>query len=176
VINSAFPLINIIVRNKSLLLAFLSFCRSVLSNSLWPHELQHARLPCPSLSPRVCSKSCLLSWWCHPPSHPLLSPSPPSFNLSQHQGFFQWVSCSHQVAKSVLPTNIQDWFPFGLTGLISLQSKDSQESSQTPQFKSINSSALSSLYGPTLTSYMTTGKIISFDYTDLSWQSDISAF
>ena len=98
-INSAFPLINIIVRNKSLLLAFLSFCHSVLSNSLWPHELQHTRLPCPSLSPRVCSNSCLLSRWCHPPSHPLLSPSPPSFNLSQHQGFFQWVSCSHQVAK-----------------------------------------------------------------------------
>ena len=58
------------------------------------------------------------------PSHPLLSPSPPAFNLSQHQGLFQWVSSSHQVAKvSVLPMNIQDWFPWGLTGLISLQSR-----------------------------------------------------
>ena len=65
------------------------------------------------------------------PSHPLSSPSPPAFNLSHHQGLFQWVSSSHQVAKvlgvsasaSVLPMNIQDWFPLGLTGWISLQSK-----------------------------------------------------
>ena len=64
------------------------------------------------------------------PSRPLLTPSPPAFNLSQHQGLFQWVSCLHQVAKvlgvsasaSVLPMNIQDWFPLGLTGLI-FQSK-----------------------------------------------------
>ena len=60
------------------------------------------------------------------PSHPLLSPSLPAFNLSQHQGLFKWVSSSHQVATastSVLTMNIQDWFPLGLTGLISLQSK-----------------------------------------------------
>ena len=66
------------------------------------------------------------------PSHPLSSsPSPPTFNLSQHQGLFKWVSSSHQVAKvfgasvsaSVLPMNIQDWFPLGLTGGISLQSE-----------------------------------------------------
>ena len=65
------------------------------------------------------------------PSHPLSSLSPPAFNLSQHQGLFKWVSSSHQVAKvlrvsasaSVLPTNIQDWFPLGWTGWISLQSK-----------------------------------------------------
>ena len=65
------------------------------------------------------------------PSHSLLSPSPPAFNLSQHQGLFQWVSSLHQVAKvlgvsasaSVLPMNVQDWSPLGWTGLISLQSK-----------------------------------------------------
>ena len=65
------------------------------------------------------------------PFHPLSSPSPPAFNLSQHQGLFKWVTSSHQVAKvlefstlaSVLPMNIQDWLPFGWTGLISLQSK-----------------------------------------------------
>ena len=64
------------------------------------------------------------------PSHPLLSSSPPAFNLSQHQGLFKWVSSLHQVVKvlvsasaSVLPMNIQDWFPLGWTGLISLQSK-----------------------------------------------------
>ena len=65
------------------------------------------------------------------PSHPLMSPSPPAFNLSQHQGLFQWVSSSHWVAKVLefqlqhqsLQMNIQDWFPLGLTGWISLQSK-----------------------------------------------------
>ena len=65
------------------------------------------------------------------PSHPLSSPFPPAFNLSQHQGLFQWVGSSHQVGQnigvsassSVFPMNIQDWFPLGLTGLISLQSK-----------------------------------------------------
>ena len=65
------------------------------------------------------------------PSHPLSSPSPPAFNHSQHQGLFKWVSCLHQVAKvfefsasaSALPMNIQDWFPLGRPGCISLQSK-----------------------------------------------------
>ena len=64
------------------------------------------------------------------PCHPLSSPSPPTFSLSQHQGLFQWVSSSHQVAKVrvsasalVLPMNIQDWFPLGWTGWMSLQSK-----------------------------------------------------
>ena len=65
------------------------------------------------------------------PSHSLSSPSPPAFNLSQHQGLFQWVSSLHQLAKvlefqlqpSVLSMNIQDWFPLGWTGWISLQSK-----------------------------------------------------
>ena len=89
------------------------------------------------------------------PSHPLSSPSPSVFNPSQNQGLFKWVSSSHQVAKVLefqlqlmneclgLPMNIQDWFPFGLTGLISLQSKGFQESSPAPQFKSINSSGTS---------------------------------
>ena len=94
------------------------------------------------------------------PSHPLSSPSPPTFNLSRHQGLFKWVSSSHQVAKvlefsaltSVVPMNTQNWSPLGWTGWISCSPRDSQESSLTPQFKSINSSALSFLYSPTLTS------------------------
>ena len=93
------------------------------------------------------------------PSHPLLSPSPPTFNLSQYQGLFKWVSSLHQVAKvlmfsfNISPSNdIQDWFPLGWTGWISLLSKDSQESSPTPHFKSINSLVLSFLSSPTLTS------------------------
>ena len=72
---------------------------SVVSDSLWVHGLQHTRLPCPSPTPGVCSNSCPSSQWCHPTISSLSSPSPPAFNLSQHQGIFQWVSSSHQVAK-----------------------------------------------------------------------------
>ena len=94
------------------------------------------------------------------PSHPLSSPSPPALNLSQHQGLFQWVSSLHQVAK-ILEFQLQDqsfqWTPRtdllqnGLVGS-PCSPRDSQESFQTPQFKSINSSALSFLHSPTLTS------------------------
>ena len=70
----------------------LLFSCSVVSDSLWPHGLQQARLPCPSLPPGVWSHSCPLSRWCYQPSHPLSSPSFPVLNLSQHQGLFQWVS------------------------------------------------------------------------------------
>ena len=96
------------------------------------------------------------------PTHPLSSPSPPAFNLSQHQGlFFSFLlynSVSFQMSQffasggqnigvsastSVLPINILDWFPLGWTGWISVQSKGQQESSPTPRFKSINPSALS---------------------------------
>ena len=94
------------------------------------------------------------------PSHPLSSPSPPTFNHSQHQGLFQWVSSSHQVAK-VLEFQLQhqsfqwifriDFLQDGLVGS-PCSPRDSQESSPTPQFKSINSSALSFLHSPALTS------------------------
>ena len=92
------------------------------------------------------------------PSHPLSSPSPPAFNLSQHQGLFQWVS-SHQMGKvlkvsasaSILPKNILERFPLRLVGSPS-SPRDSQQSSPTPQFKSINSLAVRFLYSPTLTS------------------------
>ena len=70
-----------------------------MSDSLWPHGLQHARLPCPSPSPGACSTSCPLSQRCHPIISSSVVPSPPAFNLSQHQGLFQWVSSLHQVAK-----------------------------------------------------------------------------
>ena len=100
-----------------------------MSNSLQPHGLRHARLLCPSQSPRVCSNSCPLSQWCYL-AHCLPSSSP-VLNLSQLQSLFQWVGSLHHVAKllevsalaSVLPINIQGWFPSGLTGLISLLSK-----------------------------------------------------
>ena len=109
----------------------VQFSRSVVSNSLWPQRLQHTRLPCPSPTLRAYSSSCPSSQWCRQPSHPLPSPSPPAFSLSQHQGLFKWVSSSHQVAKILefqlqhqSPMNIQDWFPLGWTGWISLQSKE----------------------------------------------------
>ena len=80
--------------------------QSVMSDSLRSHGLQHARLPCPSPSPKACSDSCPLSRWCHPTISSFVVPFPPTFNLSQHQGLFQWVSSSHQVAK-VLELQLQ---------------------------------------------------------------------
>ena len=91
----------------------MGFCRihSVQSLShIWlfaTHGLQHARLPCPSPSPGVCSISCPLSWWYYPNTFSSLSsPSSSSCNLSQHQGLFQWVSSTHQVSK-VLELQLQ---------------------------------------------------------------------
>ena len=138
----------------------VQFSHSVLSDSLRPHELQHTRPPCPSPTPRVYSNSCPLSQWCHPTisssvdpfsSRPQSFPASGSFQMSQlftSGGQSTGVSAS----TSVLPMNIQDWFILGWTGWISLQSKGLQESSPTPQFKSVNSSVLSFLYSPTLPS------------------------
>ena len=109
----------------------LLFGHSVVSDSLRPHGLQDTSLPCPSPSPGVHSNSCLLSWWCHPTisssvipfsSCPQSSPASGSFPVS-------WLfppggqRTGASSSASVLPMNIQDWFPLGLTGLISLQSK-----------------------------------------------------
>ena len=109
----------------------VQFSRSVVSDSLWPHESQHARPPCPSLTPRVYSNSCPLSWWCHPAisssvipfsSCPQSLPASESFPISQ---LFTWGGQSTRVSTlaSVLPKNTQDWSPLGWTGWISLQSK-----------------------------------------------------
>ena len=104
-----------------------SVSRSVMSDSLQPHGLQHDRLPCPSLSPWVCLNSCPLSQWCHP----TISSSVTPFCLQSTSGFFsmsQLITSGDQsigasVLASVLPMNIQGWFPLGLTGLISLMFK-----------------------------------------------------
>ena len=92
-----------------------------MSDSLQPHGLQHARLPCPSLCPEVCSDSCSLSWWCHPTISSsvtalLLNPSASgSFPMSQlFESGGQRIGAL--ASASVLPINIQDWFPLGLTG------------------------------------------------------------
>ena len=95
------------IRSAHLQLTLLFSC-PVMSNSLIPHVLQHTRLPCPSLCPRVCSKSCPSSQWCIQPSHPLSPPSPPAFNLSQHHGLFERVGSSLQVTK-VLELQLQSF-------------------------------------------------------------------
>ena len=95
----------------------VQFSRSVASSSLWLHGLQDSRPPCASPTPGVYSNSCPLSRWCHPAISSSVIPFSFAFNLSQHQGLFQWVSSSHQVAKILefqlqhhLPMNVQDWF------------------------------------------------------------------
>ena len=114
--------------NVILIHLVVQFSRSGLSDSLRPHRLQHTRLPCPSLLPELVQTHVHRVGDAIQPSRPLSSPSLPAFRLSQHQGLFQWVISSHQVAKvigvsaSVLPMNIWDWFLLGWTGWISLQS------------------------------------------------------
>ena len=123
----------IFYRTRTKISQFIQFSlvQSVMSDSLWPHGLQHARPPCLSATPRVYSNSCPLSQWCHPttsssvvPSFSCLQSFPisGSFQMSQ---FFASGGQSIRVSASasVLPMNIQDWFPLEWTGLISLQSK-----------------------------------------------------
>ena len=101
-----------------------------MSNSLRPHRLYHARLPCPSPTLRACSNSCPSSWWCHPtisssvvPFSSCLQSFPASGSFPMSQFFvLDGQSIGVSASASVLPMNIQDWFPLGLTGLISLQS------------------------------------------------------
>ena len=112
-------------------LSSVQFSHSVMSDSLRPHELQHARPPCPSPTPGVHSDSCPSSQWCHPAisssvvpffSCPQSFPASKSFPVSQ---LFAWggQSIVASALASVPPMNIQDWFPLGWTGLISLLSK-----------------------------------------------------
>ena len=110
---------------------WVQFSCSVVSNSLWPHGLQHTRLLCPLPTPGAYSNSCPLSQWCHPtisssviPFSSCLQsfPASGSFQVSQ---FFtsDGQSAGVSASTSILPMNIQDWFPLGWTGWISLQSK-----------------------------------------------------
>ena len=141
-------------------LLLVQFSRPVMSDSLRPHEPQRARLPCPSPTPRVHPNPCPSSPWCHPTisssvipfsSCPQSFPASRSFQMSQ---LFTWGGRSIEVSAStsVLPMKTQDWSPLGWTGWISLQSKGLSRVFSNPQFKSINSSALSFLHSPTLTS------------------------
>ena len=140
-----------------------------MSDSLQPHGLQHARLPYPSPTPGACSNSCPSSWWCHP----TISSSVVSFSscLQSFQlwGLFQSVSSSYQVTK-VLELQLRhqsfQWI-FLCYWLVwsSYRPRDSQESSPTWRFKSINSLVLSFLYGASFTSIHDYWKNYSFDST-----------
>ena len=163
------------------------FCCSVaqLCLNLQSHGLQHTRLPCPSQSPGTCSNSHPSSQWCHPTiilCHPVICFSFPQCFLESgsfpKSRLFGWggQSVGASASASVLPMNIQDWFPLGLTGLISLLYKALSRVFPIPQFKSINSSVLRLLYGPVLTSRFDYWGIHSFNFMDLCQQSNVSLF
>ena len=152
----------------------VQFSCSVMSNSWQPHGLQHTRLPCPSLTPGVYSNSGPLSRWWHPTISSSVIPFSShlqSFPASGKDDSFQisqlftsgGQSIGVSASTSVLPVNIQDSFPLGWICWIFCSPSYSQESSPTPQFKSINSSALSFLDSPTLTSIHNYEKNHSFD-------------
>jgi len=133
---------------------------SIMSDSLQPHGLQHASLPCPSPTPRAYSNSCPSSQWCHPTISSSVIPFSSSLQSFPASGSFpmsQFFTTGGQsiiasASASGLPMNIQNLFPLGWTSWSSFSLRDSQESSPTPQFKSISSLVLSFLYSLTLTS------------------------
>ena len=167
---------------------------SVMSKSLQPHGLQHTRLPCSSPTPRTYSKPRPLTQWCHPtisssvvPFSSLLQSFPASGSFQMSQLFPSGgQSIGVLASTSDLPMNIQDWFPLGLTGWISLQSKGisrvffkkkkkrvfSNTTVQKHQFFSV----LSFLYSRTLTSIHDYRKNHSCEWTDLCWQSNLCFF
>ena len=173
-INKLYPLV-------LTLILLLLFSHSFLSDSLQPHELQHARLPYLSPTSRACSNSCPLTQWCHPTISSFVIPffshlwsfqALGSFLMSQ---LFASGGQSIGASASILSMNIQDWFPLGLTGLI-LQSKGlsrvfSNTTVQKHQFISIHPSLWSNSH--ICTDYW---KDHSFDYIDPCWQSDVSTF
>ena len=151
------------------LLSSVQFSCSVLSDCLRPHELQHARLPCPSPTPGAYSNSCPSRRWCHPTISSFVVPFSSRLQSFPALGSFpisQFFTSGGQsivsALASVLPMNIQDWFPLGWTGWVSLQSKGLSRVFSNTTVKSINS-MLSFLYGPTLTSIPDYWKNHSFD-------------
>ena len=151
---------------------------------LKPIEMQHAKLPCPSVSPRVCTNSYTLSWWCHPnisssvapfSSCPQSFPASGSFPMSQFFTSGGW-SIGASASISVLLMYIQGWFPLGLTDLIYLQSKGLSKvfSNTTVQKHQFFSTQPSLWPNPHIRTWLQESQ--SFDYSDLCPQSDFSAF
>ena len=157
---------------------------SVVSNSLWPHGLQHTRLPCSSPTPRACSNSCPSSQWCHPtilssviPFSSCLQSFPASGSFPMSQFF---TNCGQSIeasaSASVLPKNIQGWFPSGLTDLSSLLSKLlSRVFSTTIVWKHLFFTTQPSLWSNSHTHTWLLKKQ-SFDDKDLCQQSNVSSF
>ena len=162
-----------------------------MSNSLWPHGLQHARLPWPSLSPRVCSNSCQLNQWCHPTISSSVAPSsfcpwcfPASVSFPVTQLFPSGgQSAGASALASIFPINIQGWFPLGWTCFISLPSKVFSRVFCSPTvqkhqlFSCSQTSSWSSSHIPTwllkhknmtLTIWTFVGKVMSLLYDTLS--------
>ena len=152
-----------------------------MSDSLQSHGLQHARLPCPSPAPGDCSNSCPLSQWCYPTisssvvsfsSHLQSFPASESFPTSQ---FFisGGQSIGASASASVLPVIVQDWFPFGLTGLISLLSESLlQHHSSKASILWCSVFFMIQLLHP----YNTTGKTIALTRWTFFWQTNVSDF
>jgi len=166
---------------KGLGICIYTYCCAIAKScmTLRPHGLQHAKIPCSSLSPGVCSNSHPLSQWCHPTISSSVAPyssCPQSFPAS---GSFPmsllFPSGGQSIGASAsawaLPMNMQGWFPLGWTGWISFLFKRLSRFSPAPQFESINSSVLSFLYDPTLTPILIYWKNHSFDYSGLCLQS-----
>ena len=142
------------------------FSRSVVSNSLWPHGLQHARPPCPSPTPGVYLNLCPLSWWCHPTissSVVSFSSCPQSFPESGKILHIMWPKYWSLSFSISLSKEYSGLVSFRIDWLDLLAVRDSQESSPTLQFKSINFLVFSFLYSPTLTSIHDYWKNHSFD-------------
>ena len=132
--SQSFAKFNAQIRESTILTIQFSsvrFSRSIVSDSLWPHESQHARPPCPSPTPRVYANSCPLSWWCHPPISSSVVPFSSCLQTFPASGPFQMSqlfpsggqSIRVSASISVLPMNTQEWSPLGWTGWISLHSK-----------------------------------------------------
>ena len=160
--------IDIFLMQINLHLVLLSSVQSLSRLWLCDPVDQHARPPCPSPTPRACSNSCPSCWWCHPTISSSVVPFSSSRQSCPASGFFPMSqfftsggrSIGVSASGSVFPVSIQDWFLLDWLVWSPCSPRDCQESSPTPQFKSINSLVLIFLYSPTLTLYRTTGKTI----------------
>ena len=155
-----------------------------MSDSLRPHGLQHTRLPCPSSTPGACSCSHPSSWWCHPTISSSVIPFSSCLQSFPASGSFpmgQFFASGGQIigasaSASILPMNVQDWFPLALTGLISFLSKGLSRVCFSATVQKHQ------LFGPQLSLWSNSHihpwllENHSFDYTDLCWQSNVSAF
>ena len=160
------------------------FNHSVVSDSLRPHGLHHARLPCPSPTPGACSNSCPWSWWCHPSISSSVIPFSSSLQSFPASGSFQmsqfFASDSQHIGASAstsfLPLYIQGWFPLGWTGLISLKSERLSGLLQHHSSKALVFHHSAFFMVQHSRPFVTTGKNQSFDCTDLCQQNNVSVF